>query len=420
MFKAPRGTVDILPQEQAYWAFVRKQAERAGQLYGYRRIDTPIFEQTGLFYHSVGAGTDIAEKEMYTFEDRSGDSMTLRPEGTASVCRAFIEHGMHNLPQPVRLYYLGSIFRYERPQAGRYRQHQQFGCEALGDADPALDAEVIDMTWNLYTSLGLRGLALKLNSIGCQFCRPAYLQTLREYYSGHSKAVCRDCKVRIERNLLRVLDCKEPSCLKIIEGAPLISEHLCHDCAAHFNALKKYLGYLQIPYELNPHLVRGLDYYTRTVFEIQPEGEGAQNVLGAGGRYDSLIEQLGGKSTPGVGFGTGIERIILNLRKQGIEPPHVPSPELYVAYLGEEAMKEAMKLVAELRRSGVGATIALGNKSLKAQMKQANNLGMNWAIVLGEEELWDGSVMLRDMKKGEQKKVARDKLAPLLKKNLSS
>lgn len=416
MFKAPRGTVDILPQEQAYWGFVRDKAEIASRLYGYQRIDTPVFEKTGLFYHSIGAGTDIAEKEMYTFDDRSGDSMTLRPEGTASICRAYIENGMHNLLQPVRLYYLGPIFRYERPQAGRYRQHQQFGCEALGDEDPVLDAEIIDMACNLYTSLGLRGLTLRLNSIGCKSCRPSYLEKLREYYSLHDKQVCSDCKIRIERNLLRVLDCKEDSCQDTINGAPRISEHLCTDCAAHFESLKEYLGFLQIPFELDPHLVRGLDYYNRTVFEVQPEGEGAQNVLGGGGRYDGLIEQIGGKPSPGVGFGTGIERVILNLKKQDIVPPPAPGPEVYLAYQGEEARKEAVKLAGELRRDGIGITMATGNKRLKTQMKQANTLGMIRVIIIGDEELWDNSVMLRDMEKGEQKKVARGKLASLLKK----
>lgn len=416
MFKAPRGTVDILPMEQPYWGFVREKAERSARLYGYNRIDTPVFEQTGLFYRSIGAGTDIAEKEMYTFDDRSGDSMTLRPEGTASVCRAYIENGMHNLPQPVRLYYLGTIFRYERPQAGRYRQHQQFGCEALGDDDPALDAEIIDMAWNLYDSLGLRNLTLQLNSIGCKVCRPSYLDALKEYYFSHNDDVCRDCRVRIERNLLRVLDCKEVSCRDTIDSAPLISDHLCADCSAHFEDLKGYLGYLKIPFELNPHLVRGLDYYNRTVFEIQPEGEGAQNVLGGGGRYDGLIEQIGGKSSPGVGFGTGIERIILNLKKQDIVPPPTCGSEVFLAYQGEEARVESIKLAGKLRRDGIGVTMATGSKRLKAQMKQANTLGKDRVIIIGEEEMWDNSVMLRDMEKGEQKKVARDKLPSLLKK----
>jgi len=415
VYKAPRGTTDILPQEQAYWRFVEEKAGVICQLYGYQRIDTPVFEQTGLFYHSVGESTDIVEKQMYTFEDHSGMKMTLRPEGTAPVCRAYIEHGMHNLPQPVRLYYFGPIFRYERPQAGRYRQHQQFGFEAIGNADPALDAEVIDMACHLYALLGLKGLTLQLNSTGCQICRPKYLQSLRKYYSGFSQSLCRDCKARLLRNPLRLLDCKKPSCQEIVKGAPQILEYLCSQCSSHFNALEDYLEYLQIPYEIDPHLVRGLDYYTRTVFEIQPEGGGAQSTLGGGGRYDNLIEELGGRPTPAVGFATGIERVILNVRKQSIELLPISGAKVYVAYLGEEAKKEAIKLVARLRQAGIGVTLALGGKSLKAQLKQANALGVPQTIIIGEEEIKRGSVVLRNMVKGEQAQFPLEEAISLLK-----
>ncbi len=410
LYKAPRGTTDILPQEQEYWRFVAEKARALCELYGYQRIDTPVFEQTGLFYHSVGEGTDIVEKEMYTFEDRSGEKMTLRPEGTAPVCRAYIEHGMHQLPQPVKLYYFCSIFRYERPQAGRYRQHQQFGFEALGEADAALDAEVIDIAWQLYTSAGLRRLTLQLNSLGCSFCRPGYLQRLEQYYSSYSQTLCRDCKTRLARNPLRLLDCKKPSCQEVIQGAPKILEHLCLECNNHLRALREYLGDLQIPYEVNPYLVRGLDYYTRTVFEIQPEGGGAQSTLGGGGRYDNLIEQLGGRPTPAVGFATGIERIILNMRKQGIVLSPTSGLKVYVAYLGEVARREAIKLAASLRQVGIGTTIALGNKSLKAQLKQADALKVSQTIIIGEEELKRGRVVLRDMLKGEQEEIPMDKV----------
>ena len=416
MYKAPRGTQDILPQDQAYWSFVEEKAYRICQLYGYKRIDTPVFEQTGLFKHSVGEATDIVEKQMYTFEDRGGDSMTLRPEGTAPVCRAYIEHGMHNLPQPVSLYYIGSIFRYERPQAGRYRQHRQFGVEAIGDADPALDAEIISMAWNFYTSLGLGELTLQLNSIGCQLCRPDYLEKLKQYYSGHAQALCPDCRQRLRRNPLRLLDCKKPSCQEIVKGAPIIAEHLCHQCASHFNAVKDHLEGLQIPYELNPYLVRGLDYYTRTVFEIQPRDGGAQSALGGGGRYDGLIEQLGGTPAPAIGFATGLERIILNLRHQGIDLPPIPGPKVYVAYLGEEAKKEAMKLAARLRQAGIGATLASGDKSLKSQLKQANSLALPQTLIIGEDELKKGVAVLRDMARGEQVDVPLEEVVRRLKK----
>ena len=416
MYKAPRGTTDILPQEQAYWRFVEEKACQICYLYGYQRIDPPVFEQTGLFYHSVGEGTDIVEKQMYTFEDHSGMKMTLRPEGTAPVCRAYIEHGMYSLPQPVRLYYFGPIFRYERPQAGRYRQHQQFGFEAIGEADPALDAEVIDMAWRLYASLGLKRLTLQLNSIGCRNCRPTYLQSLKQYYTDFSQSLCRDCKARLWRNPLRLLDCKKPSCQEIAKGAPQILEHLCHECSSHFDALKDYLGYLEIPYEIYPYLVRGLDYYTRTVFEIQPEGGGAQSTLGGGGRYDNLIEELGGRPTPAIGFATGIERIILNVQKQGIELLPIPGAKVYVAYLGEEAKKEAMKLVARLRQDGTEVTLALGGKSLKAQLKQANALRVPQAIIIGEEEIKRGSVVLRDMMQGEQVELSLEEVVTRLKR----
>jgi histidyl-tRNA synthetase len=417
VYQAPRGTQDILPQDQAHWRFVEEKAEKICQLYGYKRIDTPVFEQTSLFKRSVGEGTDIVEKQMYTFEDRGGDSMTLRPEGTAPVCRAYIEHGMHNLPQPVRLYYIGSIFRYERPQAGRYRQHQQFGVEAIGDADSALDAEVIGMAWDFYALLGLKGLTLQLNSIGCQqLCRPHYLEKLRQYYSGHAQALCPDCRRRMRQNPLRLLDCKKPSCQEIVKGAPKIAEHLCHQCASHFGALKDHLGSLQIPYELNPYLVRGLDYYIRTVFEIQPREGGAQSALGGGGRYDRLIEQLGGTSTPAIGFATGLERIILNLRHQAIDLPPIPGPKVYIAYLGEDAKKEAMKLAARLRQAGIGVTIALGDKSLKAQLKQANSLALPQALIIGENELKKSVAVLRDMARGEQVEIPLQQVPARLKK----
>ncbi len=409
MFKAPRGTKDILPSEQPYWKLVTEKAGEICQLYGYQRIDTPAFESTDLFLHSVGEETDIVEKQMYTFDDRGGDKITLRPEGTAPVCRAYIEHGMHNLPQPVRLYYFGSVFRYERPQAGRFRQHQQFGCEAIGAADPALDAEIIDMAWHLYSSLGLKELSLQLNSIGCPLCRREYLQRLKQYYSDHGLALCADCKSRLLRNPLRLLDCKNPACQEIARGAPHILEFLCPECGSHFAALKRYLEHLRIPYEVNPYLVRGLDYYTRTVFEIQPLDAGGQSTVGGGGRYDNLIELLGGKPTPAVGFATGIERIILNLQKQDIKLPQAAVTKVYVACLGEEAKGPALKLAARLRQVRIGVTLAVDDRSLKAQLRQANALGFSQAIIIGEEEVRTGSVILRDMVKGEQIQLPLEK-----------
>ncbi|MFH1647627.1 MAG: histidine--tRNA ligase [Chloroflexota bacterium] len=405
MYQAVRGTSDILPAEQAYWRYVEQAAVNTCRLYGYQRLDSPAFEETGLFTRSVGRGTDIVEKEMYTFDDKGGKSLTLRPEGTASVCRAYLEHGLSNLPQPVKLYYLTSIFRYERPQAGRLREHHQFGCEAIGDDDPALDAEVIDMAWRFFTSLGLRRLSLQLNSIGCKKCRPAYLAALKQHYAGHVDALCRDCLTRLERNPLRLLDCKEASCQRLADTAPRSADHLCPDCREHFQRLNNYLGILDIPVNINHRLVRGLDYYTRTVFEVQPEGGGSQSTLGGGGRYDDLIEELGGKPTPAIGFGTGIERIILNLKKQDVAVPATPGLTVLIAWLGEASREVSLKLAGNLRRAGISAVAATGGKSLKAQLRQANSLGVRYTVIIGEDEVKAGTVSLREMATSRQETV---------------
>lgn len=403
MYQAPRGISDVLPEEQPYWRYVEQKAVNICQLYGYERLDAPAFEETALFARSVGEETDIVNKEMYTFEDRSGSQLTLRPEGTAPICRAYLEHGMHNLPQPVKLYYLASIFRYERPQAGRYRQHYQFGYEAVGDDDPALDAEVIDMAWQFCRSLDLHHLSLQLNSIGCKRCRPGYLAALKDYYAEHAQELCRDCQTRIKKNPLRLLDCKQPSCQQAASAAPRSIDHLCQQCAEHFERLKRYLGLLDLPFAINHRLVRGLDYYTKTVFEIQPEAEGAQSTIGGGGRYDDLIEELGGKPTPAIGFAAGIERIILNLKKQGSAVPPLPSPQVFIAYVGDDAKDEAARLASRLRQAGIGVIAAFGNKSLKAQLRQANNLGAKQAVIIGEQEIASGMVTLRDMTTAQQK-----------------
>jgi histidyl-tRNA synthetase len=415
LYQAPRGTSDILPPEQSYWSYIRHTAASICHLYGYQRIDTPTFEDARLFVRSIGEDTDIVEKEMYSFEDKGGDQITLRPEGTAPVCRAYVEHGMQNLPQPVRLYYVASIFRYERPQAGRYREHHQFGVEALGAADPALDAEVIDMALQLYVNLGLTGLALSLNSIGCSNCRPQYLDSLKTYYTQHKEALCADCKRRLAKNTLRLLDCKNTACLALTEQAPRSIDYLCQECADHFDQLRSYLSLLNLPFSLSHRLVRGLDYYTRTVFEIAPEGEtGSQVAIGGGGRYDNLIEQLGGKPTPAVGFATGIERLVLNLKKQEVVVPALPTPTVYVAYLGKEARDEAMKLTSRLRKSRISAIASLSERSLKAQLKQANVSGARYAVIIGEDEVKSGTVVLRNMAKGEQQTLTIDKVAEAL------
>ena len=414
MYKAPRGTADILPQDQPYWHLVQQKAQVLCQLYGYSRIDTPVFEEAGLFVRTIGPGTDIVEKEMYTFQDRGDNLLTLRPEGTAPVCRAYLEHGLHTLPQPVRLYYLATIYRYERPQKGRYREHHQFGYEAIGDPDPSLDAEVIDLAWQLCLSLGLQGLSLKLNSIGCRACRPDYVRKLKEYYQPHLSGLCPDCQRRFQGNPLRLLDCKQASCQPFALQAPRSIDSLCADCASHFSTLGQHIKDLGLPYELDHRLVRGLDYYTRTVFEIQPPEEGAQNTLGGGGRYDHLMEELGGHPTPAVGFATGIERLVLNLKRQQVPVPPLPGPRVLVAYAGKEYQRAAWQLLYELRRGGVPALGASAPKSLRAQLRQADALGLPWALILGEEEVRQGVVLLRDMASGKQQSVPRSQIVDRL------
>ncbi|MEE8413010.1 MAG: histidine--tRNA ligase [Dehalococcoidales bacterium] len=415
MYQAPRGTSDILPEEQVYWRFVEQKAAQAGLLYGYQRIDTPMFEDTTLFTRTTGEFTDIVQKEMYTFDDRGGNNLTLKPEGTPPVCRAYLQHGMFNLPQPVKLYYISPIFRYDRPQAGRYRQHHQFGCEAIGLDDPTLDAEVIDLAWQFYRSLNLRHLSLQLNSIGCKKCRPDYLAALTSYYAPHIEELCSDCKVRLIKNPLRLLDCKKPSCRPVADSAPQNIDYLCRECAEHFSQLKKYLGLLDIPFKVNHSLVRGLDYYTRTVFEIQPEAGGSQSSLGGGGRYDGLIEELGGKPTPAVGFGLGIERMILNLKEQKTAIPPEIKPQVFIAHMGDEAGDEAIKLAAELRRAGIAVIEAIGGRSLKAQLRQANTLAVPQVVIIGDEEVKTGTVILRDMADARQVTVPLAQLQKLLK-----
>ena len=420
MYKAPRGTSDILPQEQDYWKYVEEKAASLCQLYGYQRLNTPIFEVSQLFARTVTGGTDIMDKEMYIFEDRSGQKMALRPEGTAPVCRAYLEHGLFNLPQPVKLYYIGPTFRYERPQAGRYRQHHQFGFEALGDADPALDAEVIEMAQQLCFSLGLHRLSIQLNSIGCKLCQPRYVEALKGHYSNYKARLCPDCRARLIRNPMRLLDCKKASCQEIAETAPKSTDYLCSECQAHFQSVQEYLKILGITFKLNYRLVRGLDYYTRTVFELQPLEEGAQSSLGGGGRYDDLIEELGGKPTPAVGFAAGMERLILNLKNQKIEIPALPKPSAFIACMGQEAKNAALKLASELRKAGIAVTGATGDKSLKGQLRQANSLGIDYTIIIGEKELQAQSVVLRDMMTGTQESIPVLKITELLKKKLRS
>jgi len=405
-YAAPRGTADILPEDWPCWQYVRDTAERVCAAFGYGRIETPIFEHAGVFLRTAGAGTDIVEKEVYLFEDRGHDRLALRPEGTANVVRAYIEHGMASLPQPVRVCYIGPIFRYDRPQAGRYRQHTQFGVEAIGDPDPLVDAEVIDLLWTFVRELGLRDYTLKLNTIGDQACRPTFVEALQGYYRPLLAQVCDDCRTRFEKNPLRLLDCKEQRCQGAIAGAPRLHDYLCDACRDHFERLKGYLASRGITYEIDERLVRGLDYYTRTVFECHPLQEGAQSSMGSGGRYDGLAELLGGPPTSGIGFGAGFERLIINIKRQEVAVPMPLPPALYIAHVTPEAATAALGLAASARAAGLQAVVGGAGRSLKAQLRHANAKGALYAAIIGADEMAAGEVTLRNLGDHSERRIA--------------
>jgi histidyl-tRNA synthetase len=404
-FKAPRGVSDLLPADQPYWRFVRETAVRVAESFGYGQIDTPVFEHAGVFLRPNAEGTDVIDKEVYLFQDRGGDELVLRPEGTPPVVRAYLEHGMASAPQPVRLFYVISAFRYDRPQAGRYRMFHQFGVEAIGEADPYIDAEVIDLLRTFYDALGLRDYTLQLNSIGDPVCRPAYIDKLRGYYSDKLDRMCGDCRRRFDLNPLRLLDCKNEPCQPFKADAPRLIDNLCEACEAHFAAVRSLIDDLGIEYNLDPLLVRGLDYYTRTAFEFQPRVEGSQSTLGGGGRYDGLIEQLGGRPTPGIGFGTGLERIILNLKRQELDVGAGRRPDAFIAVADEAAAGKAMQLAHDLRLAGLTAVLGSPGRSLRAQMRHASAVDARYAAIIGAQELADGSVTLRNLETSEQANV---------------
>lgn len=404
-YRRPTGTLDILPEERPYWRFLEQTIHDLMSLYGYEQVDVPVFEYTELYVRGVGEGTDIVEKEMYSFEDKGGDDITLRPEFTAGIARAYVENGMHKRPQPVKVYAIGPVFRYERPQAGRYRQHTQVSVEAFGEQDPALDFEILSLAWHLFERLGFRRLYFQLNSTGCPVCRPRYIEALKAYYMDHYDEIDDDCKRRLRRNPLRVLDCKADQCQPVIAGAPKITDYLCDECRDHFATLRRYLDDAGFEYVLNHRLVRGLDYYTKTVFEVWAEGIGAQAAVCGGGRYDGLVEEIGGPSVPGIGFGAGWERIILAMKAQGIEPPALPGPQVFVAHLGQGTKSVAVRLTHDLRHAGVRSLLAFGSRSLKSQMREANRKGVTYAVIVGEGELARGAVTVRNMGHGTQEEV---------------
>lgn len=397
MFVAPRGTLDILPEDQPYWQYLYDRIRRVVALYDYRRLDVPIFEETALYVRGVGQGTDIVDKEMYNFTDKGGREIALRPEFTAGMVRAYLQHGMHTLPQPVKVYTTGPIFRYERVQAGRYRQHTQFDIECIGSLDPAVDLEVMSVAWQLYSEIGFRGLAFQLNSTGCPVCRPGYIQQLVAYYEPRRAEICEDCRRRLERNPLRLLDCKVEACQPIISAAPHSGASLCSECTAHFGALRGYLDALQRPYTLNHRLVRGFDYYTKTVFEVWAQGIGAQNAICGGGRYDGLAQELGGPPIPGIGFGSGMERIVLLMKENGITVPGAPAPQIVLVYHGQAAKLCCLQLLTDLREQGIRAVLSFDDRSMRAQLRNANRMGAAYALVLGEDELATGQITLQDL-----------------------
>jgi histidyl-tRNA synthetase len=414
----PRGTADILPEDAAGWRYVEDTFRRICLEYNFEEIRTPIFEHTELFERGVGDTTDIVEKEMYTFRDKGNRSITLRPELTASVVRAYLENNLNAGPQPVKLFYNGPMFRYDKPQAGRYRQFHQFGCEVLGSPLPSVDAELIAMIMDFYGRLGLSGLELHINSVGCPTCRAELRARLQDFLRPGLNKLCVNCQGRFNRNPLRILDCKENSCVELSAGAPTTLDCLCNDCAGHFEQVKEYLTRLGVDYQVDNRLVRGLDYYTNTAFEIMASGIGAQSSIGGGGRYDGLVEVVGGPSTPGVGFALGVERILITMKGQGVDFPGRHRPHVFVANADPDSEMEAFALLFALRKSGLSADKDFLGRSLKAQMKYAGKTGCRFVVILGGNELKRGVAGLKDMASGDQVEMPLGGLGDEIKKKI--
>ncbi len=406
--KAARGTQDVLPSQSHNNRFIENTLLEIADEFGFKEIRTPVFEHTELFTRSVGDTTDVVQKEMYTFNDKGGRSITLRPEGTAGAARAFLEHGLFNEPLPQKVCYLTSCYRYEKPQAGRLREFHQFGVECFGTASPAADAEVISLANEVFGFFGIEDIHLEINSIGCPDCRKNYHAALKEYFESKKGELCPTCLERLEKNPMRILDCKSPICSEIAKDAPIVIDYLCDDCADHFKKVQEYLDEMMIPYCINPQIVRGLDYYTRTVFEFVSDSIGAQGTVCGGGRYDGLMEELGGNHVPSLGFGMGIERLMLVLENQGIKLPEAKRCDLYIAPIGDAASLKAAALVQALRQSGVAAQFDVAGRSVKAQMKYANKLGVRFTAVIGDDDLANGVVTVKNMDSGETVEIAID------------
>ena len=409
--KAIKGTQDILPDVVYKNQFIEQTLLDIASKFGFREIRTPVFEHTELFQRGVGETTDVVQKEMYTFDDKGGRSITLRPEGTAGAARAFLEHGLFNEALPQKLCYVLNCYRYEKPQAGRWREFQQFGVEMLGAAHPAADAEVISLANEIFAFLGVEGIELQLNSIGCPECRKNYHAALKEYFEAKKDELCPTCLGRLEKNPMRILDCKSPVCSEIAKDAPAIIDYICEDCSKHFESVKKYLDKMNIEYSVNPRIVRGLDYYTRTVFEFVSTDIGAQGTVCGGGRYDGLIEELGGPHVPSLGFGLGTGRLLMLLEAQGIELPKPSRCDIYIAPMGENASYEAAAIVADLRAGGISAQTDVVGRSLKAQMKYADKIGAKYTMVLGDDEIASGKAKIKNMDSGEATEMVLADLA---------
>jgi histidyl-tRNA synthetase len=414
-----RGMRDILPDEQKYFKYLSRIFEAACDHSGFSKIYTPTVEPEALFVRTIGKATDIVEKEMYNFKDKSGNAVVLRPEGTASVIRAYLENGMTSLPQPVKLYYQMPMFRYDRPQAGRYREHWQYGAEVIGDKSPLADVNLIALILRILGGVGLKGISVQINSIGCPSCRPKYKKALVSYLNENEKKLCADCKRRLKTNPMRVLDCKQKGCIEITSEAPQMVNHLCSTCHEQFKTILEYLDELDINYAINPRLVRGLDYYVRTVFEIWGEHDGAQASLGGGGRYDGLSEMIGGKAAPGIGFGLGADRIVDEMKRQGIAVEDTHSVEVYVAQLGDEAGKKSFKLLFDLQNAGVGAEGTIGKGSISEQLKIANRYKVPYCLIIGQKEAFSDTVIIKDMHSGAQEIYPSDKVVKEIQKRLS-
>ncbi len=464
-FQTPRGTHDILPQDQKYWDRIRNVSQSLASYYGFERIDTPHIEATDLFLHTVGPTSDIVEKQMYSFKTRGGDALTLRPEGTAPIARAYIENGFLNLAQPVKLYYRGSFFRHESPQRGRYREFHQWGLELLGEEGAIADAEIFQVCSLFLSEIGLKDIVFYVNSVGCRECRPKYRSALSGYYRSRVRGLCRDCKRRYRENPMRLLDCKEEKCVMVKKSAPQILDHLCEACKNHFTALLEFLDEIGVAYMLNPYLVRGLDYYTRTVFEIastytavqeqeavreappikteEPDkGDGNEEAededkkvvtevevkeervgkeplaLGGGGRYDYLVELLGGRPTPGVGAGLGMERLVYAMKQRNIKIPIPSRSKIFFIQLGDLAKKKSFKIMEMLRHANIAIAESLGKDSIKSQLKLADRTASEYALILGQKEAIDGTVIIREMGSGMQETVLQEKLIEILKQKL--